>query len=139
MFRMQKGTSDGSLQNRESSLASSTKKAYSQGLSDAQCGKNPRYLLPGINRDLFNSWDDQTLWYFYESTIGTMPEYGHCRYLHLQLPALLSRSSTNSALHLAAQAISYAVVCHFSSAEFIGGLFEQFLTLAILVGEVKTQ
>ncbi|KAH8814807.1 C6 zinc finger protein [Xylogone sp. PMI_703] len=71
--------------------------------------KNPRHMLPGIARSLFPSQDDQTLCYFYEFVISTMPEPDHSLYLHLQLPTLLSRSRQNSALYLAAQAISHAV------------------------------
>lgn len=63
-----------------------------------------------IARSLFPSEDDQTLCYFYTSMIGTIAESDHSRYLHLQLPHLFSRSRKDSALCLAAQAISHAVV-----------------------------
>ncbi|KAF4636114.1 hypothetical protein G7Y89_g1971 [Cudoniella acicularis] len=71
--------------------------------------KNPRYPSPGIARSLFPSQDNQTLCYFYEFMIGTMTESDHSRYLHMQLPALFSRSRQDSPLYLAAQAISHAV------------------------------
>ncbi|KAG9232228.1 C6 zinc finger protein [Amylocarpus encephaloides] len=66
-------------------------------------------LLPGIARSLFPSQEDKSLCYFYEYMIGTMSESDHSWYLHLQLPYLISRTRQDSALYLAAQAISQAV------------------------------
>lgn len=123
---MENGNSDSKsnwnrrLRKLESCSVPSVRGVHSHDLPDTQRGKNPGYLLPGIARSLFPSQDDQTLSYFYEFMMGTMPEPDHSRYLHLQLPALVSRSRQDSALYLAAQAISHAVVRHFSIIGFVG-------------------
>jgi hypothetical protein len=120
MFRVEKGNLDsksnlnGRLRNLESYSTHSVRGVHSYGLSDTQHEKNTRYLLHGIDSSLSPSQDEQALCYFYEFITGTMPETDHSRYLHLQLPILFSRSRQDSALYLAAQAISHAVVRRFS-------------------------
>ncbi len=120
MFRMEKGDSksksnrSGRLQKIGSHSTPFIQGPHSHDLPDRQWRMNPRYEHPGISRSLFPSQDDQILCYFYDFIIRTMPESDHSRYLHQQLLALLSRSRQDSALYLAAQAISQAIVCHFS-------------------------
>lgn len=113
IFRVENGSS-GKLPKSESWSTKAVGGVRLHDLHDTQGEKKPQYTLHGIPRSLFPSKDDQTLCYFYDFMIGTTAESDHSRYLHLQLPALLSRSRQDSALYLAAQAISHAVVCHFS-------------------------
>ena len=132
MFRMETGNIDSKsiwngrrVRKSKSCSAPSVQGVHSHDLRDTHHGKKStsQYPLPGIARSLFPSQDDQTLCYFYEFIIGTMPESDHSHYLHLQFPALFSRSRQDSALYLAAQAISYALVRRFSITGFLGNSY----------------
>jgi len=58
---------------------------------------------------LLPSQDDLPICFFYQTTLEFLINADRALYLHRQLPTLLSRSDTKSALHLATQAISLAV------------------------------
>ena len=67
------------------------------------------YHLPrSPRRTLLPSNEDQRLCFFYQTIMENLVDLDHTRYLHAQLPTLLSRSRAGSALHWATQAISYA-------------------------------
>src|SRR5947209_11725946 len=53
--------------------------------------------------------EDIVLSHFYHTITASLPDANHAHYLHLQLPVLYFQSSPCSALHLSAQAISYAL------------------------------
>lgn len=55
------------------------------------------------------SYDDLALDYFYNITLENLPQADHARYLHLQFSSLYTTSRHDSALRLAALAISHAV------------------------------
>ncbi|KAL5319376.1 hypothetical protein ACEPPN_012427 [Leptodophora sp. 'Broadleaf-Isolate-01'] len=62
----------------------------------------------GPTKVLLPSKEDQRLCFFYQTTMEGLVDSDHTQYLHSQFPALMSQSRSGSALHLAAQAISYA-------------------------------
>ncbi|KAG4428902.1 hypothetical protein IFR05_015616 [Cadophora sp. M221] len=62
----------------------------------------------GLTRVLLPSKEDQRLCFFYQTTMEGLVDSDHTQYLHSQLPTLMSRSRSGSALNLAVQAISYA-------------------------------
>ena len=66
-------------------------------------------ISPDSCSSLLPTSEDMVLSHFYHTITASLPDANHARYLHLQLPALYSRSSSRSALRLSTQAISYAL------------------------------
>jgi hypothetical protein len=66
-------------------------------------------VSPDSCSSLLPTLEDVVLSHFYHTITASLPDANHARYLHLQLPALYSQSSSRSALRLSTQAISYAL------------------------------
>jgi hypothetical protein len=66
-------------------------------------------ISPHSCSSLLPTLEDVVLSHFYHTITASLPDANHACYLHLQLPALYSQSSSRSALRLSTQAISYAL------------------------------
>jgi hypothetical protein len=83
--------------------------AFRSSQTSPRVRKQSQFLLGRIGRELLPSKEDLPLCFFYQKTLESLIDTDRAQYLHLQLPALFSRSETGSVLNLATQAIALAI------------------------------